>query len=67
MSNPLSGKHTNFSRGRKVRVICRDGSSLEGRFLERTRNKRLILDTGDVHLRNVAHVEVIGKEYGVRP
>jgi hypothetical protein len=59
MTNPLCGKHTQVARGKRVRIICRDGSVLEGRFIARTRNKRLILDTGIVPMRNVARMDVV--------
>lgn len=36
--------HTNVARGKKVLVVLRSGEQFEDRFIERTKNKRLVFE-----------------------
>jgi hypothetical protein len=42
----VMGKHTATYPGKMVRVVFRDGSSADGRFVTRTPNGTLVLDGG---------------------
>lgn len=45
--------HTATFKGRRVRIILRDGSIIIDRFLERTRNKWIVLETQRIHVSEI--------------
>jgi hypothetical protein len=54
------GKHTATFKGKKVRVILRDGTEVDGRFLDRTINGVVILSTGHrIRKKNILRLLVL--------
>jgi hypothetical protein len=46
--------HTATARGRRVHIILRDGTKIVDRFVERTKNKWIVLARhGRVHVRDI--------------
>lgn len=49
------GPHTHFSRGKRVRVVLRDGTAIIGKFLERT-SLYVVLDSGRIRTNRLKSV-----------
>ncbi len=45
--------HTATFKGRKVRIILRDGTVIIDRFLNRTRSKMIVLEHRKIHVREI--------------
>lgn len=45
--------HTATFKGKRVRIILRDGTIIVDRFIERTSSKWVVLETRRIHVRDI--------------
>lgn len=56
--------HTHYARGKRVRVVLRDGTRVVGKFVER-RARFVVLDTARIHVRQIKGMGFYQRKYEI--